>query len=613
MDVSTMPTSRSFFVALPDTPAAGGVAARLKDVTSTMLHHASGRPWIVGHVTTDRVVTGRAGANAVAVVGTSSATTADLDRVAASARRPTDLTAVCSGHAGSYVTIGSIDGELFAAGQAMESRRLWSSRIGGIRVVSDRADVLAELGGFDIDPTALALRLLTTLPHPLDRRGLWRQVEPLPGDRHLVIGVDGTRVREGTWWHLPADHLGRAEGADRFRQALEAGVAARTRDGESVACDLSGGLDSTPLCFFAARSPQGVVARTLYNDDPGGDEDLRWARKALESMPGVHTHVVSSTDEYVDFYEGIDDIAAHFDEPTQAVTAGPRIMAMLQDDRRRGIRMHLNGLGGDHILRGIGAWEHSIARQRPLTAWRRARGQHIPDGIGMLSTLRALTDRRPYRAWLADSYRAAGEHTGAPAAPGMNDWSSPISMPPWLSSDARALIDSAVREVMDEAEPLHASMAGHADVFFVREASRLVRSTAQLGQPYQVSYEAPLLDDRIVEAALAVQRTERDTPLEWKPLMKAAMRGLLPNDYLMRTSKVGGGPQSVRGYSRHYSTLLKLMDEARLFDTGLIDRDALLRTTRPNQWETPAVHVYQAINAAVFLRNSSCRPALAAL
>lgn len=603
-----LPNGRSFFVALPDTAAATPIAGQLGRQIPTVLTHPSGRPWILAVPGPDRTVHGSAGDTTIAVVGMTDASATDLERAASRTRRAADTATVQAAHTGSFVTLGSVAGRMFASGPAMETRRVWSARIDGVTVVSDRADVLADLAGLDVDPAALALRLIGSLPHPLDRVSLWPGVTALPGDRYLVIEPDGTHVTEGTWWHLPADDVPRADGAEPFRQAVEDSVAARARTGASLACDLSGGLDSTPLCHYAAQAPQGVLARTLFNDDPGGREDLDWARIALARMPGVHTHLVSSTDELADFYEGIETVEPLLDEPTQAVAAGPRILAMLADDANRGIDVHINGLGGDHLLRGVPAWEHTITRAHPVTGWRRARDLHIPDGIDRRTTWRELSDRRTYREWLTDTFRAADDGTEGARVPRMNDWSSPMSLPPWLSEDARELVRSTIRERMPAAEPLDHTLAGHTDIYFVRDAARLVRGTSQLGHPAGVAYEAPLLDDRVAEAAFRVRRTERDTPLEWKPLMKAAMRGVLPDGYLMRTSKVGGGPQAVRGYARHYAALLGLMEDGGLFATGLVDRAALLDSTAPHDWEMPATHVHQAVNASVFLRNRARRP-----
>ncbi|WP_114558164.1 asparagine synthase-related protein [Desertihabitans aurantiacus] len=601
-----------FLVALPDTTAAAPVADRLRDAADVVVPHASGRPWLMVRQGVDPVLTAAAGSTRTALVGPTSATATDLERVAAGIGRAVEATTLADRFAGSYLALASVDGELYANGPAMETRRLHRTRVSGVEVLADRADVLAVLGGFEVAPELLALRLVGALPHPLNGTTLWHEVEELRGECYLVVDAAGTGVRQGRWWSVPEPVLGRAEGAELLRDAVREAVASRGRPGEQLACDLSGGLDSTPLCYYAAQGPTGVLARTLFNTDPGGREDLHWAQLALRFMPGVHTHLVGATEELQDFYEGVDELAVPFDEPTQAATAGPRIHAMLLDDRERGIGTHLNGLGGDHVFRGIGAWEHTLARTNPLRAWQRARSEHVPQRIGRLQTLRQLADRRSYRRWYADTVQAALDGAATSGAPQLNDWSAPVTLPPWLTPAARELVRRRALDALDQVEPLDPTTAGHSDLFFIRDAARLVRGTGQIGQAVGVAYEAPLLDDRVVTPVLSVRRVERDTPLEWKPLIKQAMRGVLPDDYLDRTTKVGGGPQSVRGYQRHHAALMALVEDAGLLDSELVDRDLLLGTTAPQARETPPGHVHQAVNAALFLRNLSTRRALAA-
>ena len=591
---------RSYVVALPDNDAAASIADRLGGPERVLASHVSGRPLLVGTLSGNRLISGSADETCVSVVGQCAVTQEEMNRYAARASAPTDFSRVQLQCSGSFLTFGSYQGNVYASGQALETRRLWWCSIGENTVISDRADVLAELADLAFDETAIALRLLPAQPHPIDQIGLWSGVQPLPGDQALLVGQDG-EARRITWWNMPSEDVDLQNGAVAFRDALEKAVTSRTAGNTEVVCDLSGGLDSTPICYFAAASSgSGIVARTLFHPDPGGREDLAWAKKALTVMPNVREHLVKSTDEFVDFYEGVDEVNVVLDEPTQAITAGPRIMALLSEDAQKNAAIHLNGLGGDHILRGVAGWEHTLARSHPLLAWRRSRSEHIPAGTSVMSTLRQLSDRRSYRAWLADGIAKKAKSL---RPPGVNDWSSPLALPEWLSADARETVVKAVRSLLSGLDPLHPTVAGHSDIYFARDAAKLVRGTGQLGNPFGVAYEAPLLDDRVVEAAFRVRRTERDNPLEWKPLMKSAMRGILPKEYLMRTSKVGGGAQSVRGYLRHHDVLVGLVEESGLLDGGLIDRTAFLNSTRPDRWEPPSPEIHNVVNLGKFILN----------
>ncbi|GAB3457925.1 lasso peptide isopeptide bond-forming cyclase [Streptomonospora sediminis] len=592
-----------FFLALPDNDAAGPIADRVMPSCEVAANHPSGRPWLIGCLPHAQVAVHGAGPNRLALIGSAEPDTGRLGRISDGLRSVGDATGISARFAGSFCVVGSLGGLVYAQGSAIGVHRVYHALIDGVRVVCDRADVLAELGGLPIDRTALALRLMRPpLPHPLAEVPLWSGLQPVgPGD-YVTVDRGGRAYNLGTWWRRPEPRLSRAQGAERLRDALEAAVGARTASGRPVACDLSGGMDSTPLCYFAATGPTGVLARTMYNNDPGGRQDLDWARCALPSMPGVHEHVVGSTDDMPDFFGGLLDVHARFEEPSQAAMAAPRVLHGLRDSARRGVAIQLTGIGGDHLMSRLDPWEHALFRKRPLLAWRRAREAHAADGHRIGTTVRQLLEGGTYRTWL---YRAVttGLSTDSPDFPRISDWSPPTRLPPWLSADGRHVVAAKLREVAGAAAPLGADRGAHVELFMLREGARSARGLGQVGPAAGVVHDSPLLDDRVAEAVLAVRREERDSPAEWKPLMKAAMRGLLPEESLRRTTKVGGSPQAVRGFAAHHGELRALYDESGLTDRGLVDMDKLAETTRPDPKAAPPPHVFEAINTAMFLRN----------
>ncbi|WDZ90615.1 asparagine synthase-related protein [Nocardiopsis sp. HUAS JQ3] len=594
-----------FFLAFPDSDAAMAVANRALPSADITVDHPSGRPWLLARIPNRQVVVHREGPNRLALIGSTAADPQQLGRVSDSLRSPGDAASVSTRFAGSYCVVGSLGGQVYAQGSAMGARKVFHALVDGVRMVCDRADVLAELGGLPMDDTALALRMVRSLPHPFQETPLWRGLRPVAPQDYVTVDRDGRTWNSGVWWRRPEPRLSRAEGAERLRAALEAAVGARTASGSPIACDLSGGMDSTPLCYFAAQGPSGALARTMYNDDPGGRQDLEWARSALPSMPGVHKHVVESTKHMPDFFGGLLEVHDRFDEPSQAAMTGPRVSYGLGADAALGITTHLNGLGGDHLLCGLGPWEHSLFRTRPLLAWRRARSRHVSEGRPMSTTLRELLDNSSYQAWLQKSITTALSDTQPAEFPQINDWSPSLRLPPWLSAEARSALAAKMREIAASATPVGADRGTHLDLFMLREGARTARGLGQLGPKAGVVPDSPLLDDHVAEAVLATRQEERDTPVEWKPLMKAAMEGLLPDAFLRRTTKIGGAAQAVRGFADHHDDLWTLFSESGLLDRGVVDVPGLTEAARPHATAMPSPHMFTAVNTALFLRNQN--------
>lgn len=592
----------TFAVALPDAEGTERIAGTVRSAATTILNHPSGRPWLLIRTQHSNDVRHIDHPFPIALVGSTSATNDELAKTAGHIHTRRDLPQFSRIFDGSFTVFSSFKGEAFVNGPALQSRKTFHTVIDGIRVVADRADVLASLGNLPIDDVALATKLARGVPHPTQDISMWSGINQLPGPNFLSIRADGRSYDTGIWWSRPQPVFSREESAARLRDALETAVAARTLPHDQVSCDLSGGLDSTPICYFAAKGPSGVVARTFYTEDPGGREDLDWAKRAMSSMPGVRHHEVFSTAGLPEFYEGLNGLGIPIDEPTQAGGTIPRIRHMLDNDLSQGVTAHLNGIGGDHLFRGVGSWNHTIARSRPKTAWDRARAENIPLGIGRLTTLRQLRNRSSYAQWHRLTVQRAFAHQSIATLPAIDDWSVPLELPTWLSPEARGAIHDQIMNDALSVEPLDADLAGHFDLYTIHQATALTRTMSQVGHALGVNYEAPLMDDHVVEAVLGCRYEERDTPLEWKPLMKAAMRGHLPDDYLRRTTKIGGGAQTVRGYAGHYQDLRHLWEDSGLLDSGLIDIDEFDKATLPSTTSAPTSHVHSHTNVAIFLQ-----------
>ncbi|MEU6073915.1 asparagine synthase-related protein [Micromonospora sp. NPDC047074] len=595
-----------FVVLLPDSAAAAGVEERLRGIGDVRLHHSSGRPWLIAKTGTDPLIHEAAGQCAVALLGPASANHLGLRQLLPLAEDPDGLVRAGSRFDGSFVLFANTPGGLVARGPVSQTRRVFTARVNGVHLVSDRADVLAYLGDTRLETSRTRLHLAMGLPAPLNDLPVWAGVESVPGHRYVAVTSDGSSLRQPVWWTRPTPTGSRREGAERLRAALAAAVAVRTSGGQTVVADLSGGLDSTPVCYFAAQGPVGCVANTLYADQIGGGEDLLWAKKAIASMPGVTQHVVSSTADLPEFFGGL-EVSIFPDEPTQAAAATPRFLEMLKREQQIGASIHLTGVGGDHLLRGLPMWEKAVFRANPRLAWRRVRDWPLLENQGALSLLRDLLDRRSYGEWYAAAVKHADDavRLAQLPIPRINDWSVPIQLIPWLTKDARESIIDDLKGLTDILIPLGDTASEHFDLYMVQEAGKVARGMHHIGELAGVRVDAPLLDDHVVEAVLGVAYQERDSPLEWKPLMKAAMSGLLPEDYLARTSKVGGGPQAVRGFKNNYPSLMKIWEEAGLFDHGLIDRDRFFRDVPPDSMREPSRFVLALTNTALFLRARS--------
>ncbi|MFD9893638.1 lasso peptide isopeptide bond-forming cyclase [Amycolatopsis sp. NPDC059027] len=591
-----------YFAVFPDHEAGLAVAPRFRAQGSRTLPHVSGRPWLTGRWRDGGIVAVRAGETLLAVIGCCPVTADELTAEAGRVRDPAQLDALARKLPGSFHLVAAVRGRCRVQGTASGLRLVHHAKIGGIAVAADRADILAEVTGADLDEQTVSVRLLFPVPHPLLHKPLWHGIDGVrPGDA-LVLEPDG-HTRTATWWRPPRPVRGLAEGAPLVREALTAAVDARTRGGGTVACDLSGGLDSTSVTFLAARGDARVIASTWPGIDPA-DDDLGWAKRAAAHLPEVE-HLVWDAGKSPLVYEKLLEIDDPLDEPSIGMMDRARLLSDLEPLAAKGSRVRLTGIGGDHVAWCSEAHYHTVLRRRPLFALRQLRGFRALFTWPFGDMVRALADSRSYRRWLADTADDLSAPKTAPVTAALG-WGCPPRLFDWVTPEARQLAAAAIREAARSAEPLGATRGEHTDLDQIRACSRIIRQWEQMSARAGLPIQSPYLDDRVIEACLAIRPADRVTPWAYKPVLTEAMRGVVPAECLTRTSKAQASMDAAAGLRENRGDLARLWDDPLLARLGLVDRDRLRAlASRP---DTPGLReavLYSTIGCEVWLRTLS--------
>jgi asparagine synthase (glutamine-hydrolysing) len=588
----------SWFVVLPDNDAGSSVAIALRDHATQQLSHMSGRVWLLGCWDEGTVTIGQAGDTRIAVIGQHAVMADDLARAAGQIRAISDLDRFAGSLVGSSHLVASVAGQVRVQGTVTGTRRVFHAMVEGVSVSADRADVLASLLGARLDEQRLALHLLE--PHvlyPLAGQPVWQGVKQLPTDHYLVLDGDGHRsVR---WWTPPEPAVPMAEGAMTLREALSAAVAARVQGSDLVSCDL-GGLDSTSVCCLAAHQGANIAAYTAASLDPLAD-DVAWAGRTIAGLGNVEHHIIPA-EEMPLVYHGLalDD---PLDEPCAVTVDRDRWLIIAGRAAARGSQMHLTGMGGDELLYGSLAHLHTMLRTTPRIAMRHLRGFAAKYRWPRKQMLQQLADTSSYPVWLA----SVADTLIAPPAPPeepLLDWGFRPRLPPWATPAAVEAVRELIRIEARTTEPLAKSRGQHRELEAMRFVSRITRQLDQMASRMGVTLAAPYHDDRVIEAGLAVRPQERITPWRYKPLIIEAMGGIVPDESLARQTKANGSCDVDPGLRRHRGELLKLWEDSRLAQLGLIDADALYETcTRPLPPELQFGGLDQTVACEAWLRS----------
>ncbi len=559
------------FVVLPDCTNSSRVMAH-SNGACRVDHPGSGRPWIMGEWSDSDFTIATVGDISVALVGCVSVCAEQLRRLVGKVRSIGDLDRLTEVLAGDFHLIGSVRGNTRIQGTVSTSRQVFHSRIDGMTVAADRPHTLARLAGTGIDEDLLALHLICLrAPGNLASRPLWQEVESLDMGEYLRVDRQGTH-RVVRWWTPPASDVPLDTGVIAVREALIHAVEARTSRANRVSADLSGGLDSTSLCFLATQQTHNLLT-THYAPMDEANDDAIWAKQARASLPHAH-HIVFKPDEsptwYGDYTVGEDDLEG----PYPVLRARGTIEHLARTVSALGATRHLQGSGGDELFRAGPVWLHSLLRTRPLTALRLVHGARSLWRWTLPNTIRNLADQATYPQWL---HRCADKLTDTTWSPA-TAWENVPRMPPWATGDA---VSTARRLLVDAAEtrPWSHLRIHHELLSMMRLNGHINRRASQVASRSGVSYEAPYIDDRVIEAVMALRMQDRTSLTEYKPVLKRAMHGIAPDDILTRRSKGDYSPHLYAGIRRHHKRILdELGPDSHLASLGLIDPEAVRRT-----------------------------------
>jgi len=406
-------------------------------------------------------------------------------------------------------------------------------------------------------------------------RSCWNGVRSVPAGCVLVV-APSLRVSEAARWSAPSFETGSAttftDASMELRDVLRHAVADRMAP-DVTAVWMSGGYDSSSV-FASARAALGddttsrveTISVSYPVGDRGREDDI------IERILAHH----GATGRWIDggalpLLGDVANDAPRRDQPFAAMYDG-FFRAAAREARAAGARVALSGHGGDvlfdssliyfadllgglHLKTYLAEWHASRAAMwRPLALVEETLAPLVPEGVAR-TALHAI-DRRKER-----------EHLPAR----------------WLRRElADRIADSGWMPLGRRRGESRSSAVARWSLqfpFFTKSQE----AAASAARAEGVEYRMPLLDPRVIALAATRPRWEKRKGAHNKSLLRAAMKGMLPEDVLLARLYKTGLTQDylTRCVQREFPThVAALRRESVLGDLGIIDPSALERAVR---------------------------------
>ncbi|HJR65153.1 MAG TPA: asparagine synthase-related protein [Gemmatimonadaceae bacterium] len=393
---------------------------------------------------------------------------------------------------------------------------------------------------------------------------------------HTLSFVGDARPALTPHWTPPTFETGRRltleDGAVVLRELLTRAVQERLDARSPSSVWLSGGWDS-PAVFGAGMLATGgdvdrvrAVSITYPVGDPGREDELI---TSIAKRWGATPHWIDSTG--ISLLADLRQRAAHRDEPfAHAFEHWNRALA--RGSRAVDSHVALHGNGGDQLFQVSLVYLADLARSGRLLAMaRECRARGVRDARTLFRwAIQPLLSRAGLRA-------ATALRGGRPLRAYLER-----DVPPWINADFARRNALHERARATPSRRRGESLAAFESRYYLTAPyfPRVYACVSGLAREEGVEVRSPLLDPRVIAFAAERPSEERAWRRETKRALRAAMRGIIPDDVLapraVRTGTTGrlfgramrsAGADLVAEATRH----------SRLAELGIVDPDALQR------------------------------------
>jgi asparagine synthase (glutamine-hydrolysing) len=382
---------------------------------------------------------------------------------------------------------------------------------------------------------------------------IWANARSLPPGG--VLAVDAGRVSQRVYWSaydfLPREGGREDDQVEEFRCLFDAAVRRRTAGRPDVWAELSGGTDSSSIVATAqvnAASGAGIAGTVTLIDELGSGDERRFSDLVVGRFKLPNERVMNPWPWQRDSLG-----PPRTDEPRVMYPYYARDRQMCGLIRSHGGRVLLSGLGADHYLSGsrlyLADW---IARGRLRQAAGGILAWAMHDRVSFWTTLLKegvypFMPRRLRAAWLPPEERA----------------------PDWIAPGFAHELDLVPRlSLADNPPGPHGEFFGYATAQGLQALQHWLHR-----EPFQDDLEVryPFLDRELLEFSLQLPPESRVRPGAPKWILRAAMRGRLPEEIRARRGKGHVGARAVWALRHERTQLEALIRDPILGQLGCVD------------------------------------------
>ncbi|WP_415890273.1 asparagine synthase (glutamine-hydrolyzing) [Neptuniibacter sp. SY11_33] len=375
------------------------------------------------------------------------------------------------------------------------------------------------------------------------RNSFFSGVHKLPAGHNLIYDLSSHKFSIARYYeiayHKEILSSSFTESKEYFYEILKDSVKMRMRSDVSVGTCLSGGLDSSSIAalaseFHSPNSTQPFKAITACSTEAKNDETPYAA--SVVNFKGLEW--IKTTPDYEGFSEYIDDVFVAQEEPFGSASIVMQYCVM-QEAAKNGVRVLLDGQGGDEVLMGYERYYIPYFRQL-LRTCEFGKVLHELNHMTKNNSVMSLMPFLKYAIYFSNYFIREQRIK--------------------RRSDFLRNVPDSIAEVRNYAKAAKSVFDLQKYEVETSNLPPLLRFEDKNAMRFSVETRLPILDHRIVELGcnLPVSHKIRDG---WtKYILREAIKDHLPEDIVWRKNKIGFAAPQRTWMSNHRNNMIKTIE-----------------------------------------------------
>ena len=444
--------------------------------------------------------------------------------------------------------------------------------------ISFYPELIASFTKQKLNRTYFALRIVNfETVYPFTELTPWDNVKLL-NSRKILVASEG-QVKQVFPWRSVGGNKSISEVAGELRKNVNSVLQKYLEKQTKISADLSGGLDSTSLCYFC--KDLGIELNTIFlSPEDGADSDVVWSERASRDVSAEHVVLPYSSTVTLSTLDPIEIYNALPFGPSESFRYINLVRKIIEIGLENDISIHINGHGGDELFGPLSTMAWSLYHSNYPNRIRNLYGFARLNKFNLFKFFKSLVDNSSLSDNLRDLNCQEVEQVDFDIKYS-SKWVSSPSVDSFVTQTARELITRcAISYVEQDIESYSDDKSIHKILEEIEIHSLLQRDlNAMVPNDKYFRFLSPYTNYDIVESALKYNIDERFNAKVTKPMLAEIRPSSMSLEYFQRRDKGEYSESTFTEYSNRKKILQKIFsEECLIYKLELVDKVSLLES-----------------------------------